>query len=95
MAEHAHSIPTSSASATRDDFDEALTQAQIINDIIDRRSDASMGTPEPCAALIGWLSDQLRARLERIEVADQTMRRGADRGRRGQARQHHRGDAGG
>ncbi len=75
-------IPSSPAvrppdqSATRDDFDQALSQARVITDIIGQLADGAMGgTATPCASLYAWLAEELDARLKRIEVADQTMRR--------------------
>ena len=70
------STPTPTMSATRDDFDQALSQACVIADIIGKLADASIGTAAtPCASLFAWLAEELNARLERIEVADMTMRR--------------------
>ena len=75
MAEHAHSISTPTVSAAREDFDQALTQAQVINGIIVHLADASISiTAKPCFSLFAWLAEELEARLERIEVADMTMR---------------------
>ena len=73
MAEHAHSIPTSAAPATRDDFDQALCQAQTITLIMSYLADFS-GIGGPSLGTFGWLAEELNARLERIEVADMTMR---------------------
>lgn len=81
MAEHDHTpiapaALTPDRSATREDFDQALSQAQIITDIIGQLADHSIGgSGKPCASLFAWLADELDVRLERVEVADQTMRR--------------------
>ncbi len=81
MADHDHTPSTPAAltpdrSATRDDFDQALSQAQVITEIIGQLADGAMsGTAKPCASLYAWLAEELEVRLERIEVADQTMRR--------------------
>lgn len=74
MAEHAHSTPTPTVSATRDDFDQALCQAQTNTLIISYLADVNgIGNPSP--ATFGWLAEELNERLERIEeVADMTMR---------------------
>ncbi len=59
----------------REDFHEALSQAQLITDIIGQLADYSIGgSGKPCASLFAWLADELDARLERVEVADMTMR---------------------
>ncbi len=81
MAEHDHTssppaAQTPERSATREDFDEALSQAQLITDIIGQLADHSIGgSGKPCASLFAWLANELDARLERVEVADMTMRR--------------------
>ncbi len=81
MAEHDYTpsppaAQTPERSATREDFDQALSQAQIITDILGQLADGSIsGTAKPCASLYAWLAEELEVRLERIEVADQTMRR--------------------
>ena len=69
MADYACSTPASDVPATRDDFDEALSQAQTITLIISYLADVSAPL-----STIGWLAEELNARLERIEVADMTMR---------------------
>ena len=78
MANCAHTPSLAAAppdqSATRDDFDQALTQAQTITLIISYLADVNgIGNPSP--ATFGWLADELNERLERIEVADMTMRK--------------------
>lgn len=75
MAEHAHITPTSSTSATRDDFDRALCDANTITSIIDHLADHQMtGGVVPTPSHFIWLADELHQRLERIEVAEMTMR---------------------
>lgn len=80
MAEHDYTpsppaAQTPERSAAREDFHEALSQAQIITDIIGQLADHSIGgTGKPCASLFAWLADELDARLERIELAGMTMR---------------------
>ncbi len=80
MAGHDHTpiapaALTPDRSATREDFDQALSQAQVITDIIGQLADHSIGgSGKPCASLFAWLADELDARLERVEVADMTMR---------------------
>lgn len=69
MAEHAYSI---TASAMQDDFDEALSEAHIMGQLADA---AISTTAAPSAALFDWPIDELQGRLERIEVADMTMRK--------------------
>ena len=70
MAVEAHSTPASTVPATREDFDQALCQAQTIALIISYLADVS----DPPNSAFGWLAEELNARLERIEVADMTMR---------------------
>ncbi len=74
MANHAHTTPAS-VQATRDDFDRALCDANTITSIIDHLADHQMsGGVVPSPSLLIWLADELSQRLERIEVAEMTMR---------------------
>ena len=67
MAEHASSIPKPAAS---EDFDQALSEAQIINRIISYLAEVSTAPN----SVFAWLAEELDARLERIEVADMALR---------------------
>ncbi len=78
MAEHDHTPRHRGEpkSATLEDFDEALMQAQIINDIIAMLAAGQIGEiAQPCGSLFDWLASELKGRLERIEVAGMTLRR--------------------
>lgn len=76
MASCDRNTPTPTTPATREDFDDALSQAHIITDIMGELTNAAISTTaKPCAALYDWLVDELKMRLDRIETADQTMRR--------------------
>ncbi len=67
--------PEVGRAATVEAFDEALSEANIITDIIGKLSDGSIaGGVVSCASLYAWLADELSARLERIEVAGMTLR---------------------
>ena len=66
------STPASALAATRDDFDQALCQAQTITLIISYLADVN-GVGNPSLATFAWLAEELNARVERIEVADITM----------------------
>jgi len=73
MANHAHSTTASAVPATLEDFDQALCQAQIITLIISYLADVN-GVGNTPQSAFGWLAEELNARLERIEVAEMTMR---------------------
>lgn len=80
MAEHDHTptarAPLTDQSATREDFDRAFSQARIITDIIAELANGAVGGSATTSdSLYSWLAEELEVRLERIEVADQTMRR--------------------
>ena len=80
MAEHAHTTcaaaaPKAGYPATVEAFDDALSEANIITDIIGKLADGEIGGGiVSCASLYGWLADELSARLDRIEVAGMTLR---------------------
>lgn len=75
MAEHANSTPAPTAAAAHDDFDRALCDANTITGIIDHLADHQMtGGVMPAPSHFAWLAEELYQRLERIEVAEMTMR---------------------
>ncbi len=75
MAEITDSTPASTVRAERADFDRALCDANTITSIIERLADHQIsGGVMPAPSHFIWLADELSARLERIEVADMTMR---------------------
>jgi len=75
MAETTDSTTVPTARATRENFDQAFSDARIINDIIRRLANGDISSSDQtCASLYAWLAQELDARLERVEVADQTMR---------------------
>lgn len=72
MANHEY---TPASSATVEAFDEALSEANIITDIIGKLADGQIGGGVvSCASLYGWLADELSVRLERIEASGLTLR---------------------
>jgi len=81
MAEHDYTpsppaAQTPDRSATHDDFDKALDEAQVVNRIIAAIAKGSLSdNQERYAGLYSWLSDYLHNTLERIELAGMTMRR--------------------
>ena len=76
MAEHAHITTTPSAPATRDAFDKALCDANIIAAIFCHLADGEINEAgRPGASLYGWLASELKERLEAIELANMAMRR--------------------
>ncbi len=78
MAEHAHITSPNPPPATLEDFDEALSEAQTIGDIIAHLALAEIGGHDTVeASVFDWLASELRARLERVEVAGNTLMRRA------------------
>ena len=66
--------PRPERSATRDDFHEALSEAQLIGEMIGLLAGAEIGGQgEVDPSMFDWLATELGARLERVEAAGSTL----------------------